>query len=170
MRLGGALQRLLHRPAGRVGDMDDAAMAVPALAGEVERIPFGRERHAEPGQPLDRGGRALDDAFDDVAVVEAGAGDHRILDMMLERVAGFEHRGDPALRPGGRPLVERALGEDGDAEPLGEIERRGQPRRARTDDEDVGLSRGVAHALVARVRLRNTSSRSGSLVETSTMP
>ena len=37
MRRGRAFQRLLHRPAGRVVDMDDAAVAVPALARQVQR-------------------------------------------------------------------------------------------------------------------------------------
>ncbi|PAV70983.1 hypothetical protein WR25_05947 [Diploscapter pachys] len=138
MRLGGALQRLLHRPAGRVGDMDDAAMRMAAFAGEVERVSFGGEGDAELCQALDRGRGVLDDEFDDIAVVEAGAGDHRILDMVVERVTGFEHRGDPALRPGGRSFVERALGEDGDLEPVREIERRGEPGGARADDQHVG--------------------------------
>ncbi len=57
-------QRLLHRPAGRVVDMDDAAMAVPALARQVEVVAFRVERHAELDQPLDRARRALDDELD----------------------------------------------------------------------------------------------------------
>ena len=78
-----------------------------------------------------------DDELDDRAVVEAGAGDHRVLDMIVERVAGFEDGGDPALRPGGRSLVERALGEHGDPEAVGEVERGGEPGGAGADDEDV---------------------------------
>ena len=104
------LQRLLHRPAGGVVDMDDAAVAVAALAGQVPALLAVRvERHAELGQPLDRRRRVLDDELDRGAVVEPGAGDHRVLDMALERVAGLEHRGDPALRPAGRALS--ALGQ-----------------------------------------------------------
>src|SRR3546814_9477946 len=37
MRLGGLEQRRLHRPSGRVVDMDDAAVGVAALAGQVQR-------------------------------------------------------------------------------------------------------------------------------------
>ena len=107
------LERLLHRPAGGVVDMDDAAVAVAALAGQVPGVAVGGdvERHAQLGQPLDRRRRVFDDELDGGAVVEPGAGDHRVLDMALERVAGLEHRGDPALRPAGRarpPLASTA--------------------------------------------------------------
>ena len=35
---GGLLQRLLDRPAGGIGDMDDAAVAVPAFLGQMPAI------------------------------------------------------------------------------------------------------------------------------------
>src|SRR3546814_8437191 len=73
--------------------MDDAAVAVPAFARQVERLALGIERHAEGDQPLNRARRALDDEFDDPAIVEPRAGDHRILDMAFERIARLEHRG-----------------------------------------------------------------------------
>ena len=148
--------------------MDDAAMAVPALARQVERIAFAGERHAELDQVLDRARRGFDDMLDDLHVVEPRAGDHRVVDVGFEAVAFLEHRGDPALRPARRAFAKRALGDHRDLVRLGEIERGGQPRRARADDEDVG---GGAHAAscVADVRLRNTSSRSGSRVDTSTI-
>ena len=134
------------------------------------------ERHAELRQPLDRRRRAFDDELDGRPVVEPGAGDHRVLDMAVERVARLEHRRHPALRPGGRAFVEPALGEHHHLEAAGEVDRRGQPGRAGADDQDVGdigcRSRPTADpwqlepsrvpaALAARVRLRNTSSRSG---------
>ena len=136
-------QRLLIGPAGRVGDMDDAAVAVPALAGQVQRAVLAGERHAELDQMLDRARRRFDDMLDDLAVVEARAGDHRVVDMRFEAVAFLEHRGDPALRPARRAFAERALGDHRDLVRLGEVERRRQPRRARADDEDVGVD---AHA------------------------
>lgn len=96
---GGVLQRHLDGVAGRVVDMDDAAVAVPALARQVQRVAVHVERHAQLCQPGDRARCAFDHHFDDRAVVQACAGDHRILDMAFEGVAGLEHRGDPALRP-----------------------------------------------------------------------
>ena len=109
----------------------------PALAREVERVTFGRERHAEFLQAVDRRGGVLDHELDDGAVVQPRAGDHRVLDMAFERIARLEHRRDPALRPGGRAFVELSLGEHGDLEAIGQVERRGEARRARADDEDV---------------------------------
>src|SRR5687767_2997464 len=100
-------------------------------------------------------------------VVEAGTGDHRVADVRLEAVTFLEHRGDAALRPAGRAFAKRALGDHRHLASLGQIERRGQPGRPRPDDQHV---RGLAHAArSSATRLRNTSSRSGSLVDTSTI-
>ena len=66
------LERLLDRPAGGVGDMDDAAVRMAALAGQMQRVAIlARERHAELDQPGDRARRLADDILDDRAVVEA---------------------------------------------------------------------------------------------------
>src|SRR3546814_18083200 len=54
MRLGGLEQRRLHRPSGRVVDMDDAAVGMAALAGQVPRPLLLVERHAH----FDQIGRA----------------------------------------------------------------------------------------------------------------
>ena len=139
-------ERLADRPAGRVGDVDDAAVAVAALAGQVQRAIFGCERHAQVDQMLDRARRGLDDMLDDLAVVEARAGDHRVVDVGFEAVAFLEHRGDPALRASAGAVAERALGDHRDLVGLGKVECRGQPGRARTDDQDVGLDRSSRRA------------------------
>ena len=126
------LQRFLDRPAGGVGDMDDAAVAMTALARQVAApspsilngTPSSASRAIAAGAPLD-------DMLDHRAIVEAGAGDHRVADVILETVACLQHRGDPALRPLGRPATKLALGEDRDRLRRGEIERGGQPGRAR---------------------------------------
>ena len=137
MRLGGLLQRLLHRPAGGVVDMHDPPVRMPALAREVQRIAVLSEGHAQLLQALDRCGRILHHELDDLAVVEPRARDHRVLDMVLERVARLQHRGDPALRPGGRAFVERTLGQHGDLEAIGEVQRGGEAGGTRTDDKNV---------------------------------
>ena len=62
----------------------------------------------------DRRGRGVDDMLDHFAVVEPGAGDHRVADMRFEAVAFLEHRGDAALRPAGRAFAQRALGDHRD--------------------------------------------------------
>jgi hypothetical protein len=129
--------------------MDDPPMAVPALAGQVPALLLARtERNPERCELLDRQRRILDDIFDGRAVVEARACDHRVLDMRLERVAFLKHRGDAALRPGGRPFGNARLGEDRDPVTVGEIERGGQPGGARADDDDIETMLG--HALSYR--------------------
>ena len=60
------LQRLLHRPAGGVVDMDDAAVAVPALAGQVPALAVRRRLNGTPSsasRSIARG-RVLDDELD----------------------------------------------------------------------------------------------------------
>ena len=128
----------LHRPASRVIDMDDAAVTVPAFAGEVQPRPVGVERHTKGDQALDRRRGALDDVFDRLEPVEPGAGDHCVANVIGKGIAGIEHRGDPALRPGGRTAVERALGQHRHLVLRRQRQRGGEPGRARADDENVG--------------------------------
>ena len=132
------LQRLLDRPASGVRHVDDTAVAVPALARQVPAFRFTRiERHAQLGQPLDRGRRILDDELDGAAVVEARARHHRILDMAFERVARLQHRRDPALRAGGGAFRQRPLRQDRDLEMRRKIQRRTEPGGPGADDDDV---------------------------------
>ena len=168
--LGGrGFQRLANRPAGGVGDVDDAAVAVAAFAGQVESAILAGERNAEVDQPGDGGGRMLHHMLDDLAVVEPRPGDHRIVDVRFEAVAFLEYGGDPTLGPGAGAVAERSLGDHRDPVMLRKVQRRGEAGRPRSDNEDVGLD---AHAASwsADTRLMNTSSRSGSRVDTSTMP
>ena len=85
----------------------------------------------------DCGRRARHDAFDDRAIVEPRARDHRVADMVFEAVAILEHRGDPALRPAGGAFAEAALGDHPDPERRRKRQRRGQPGGTGSDDEDV---------------------------------
>jgi hypothetical protein len=146
-------QRLLHRPTGGVVDMDDPAMAVPTLPGQVPVLtkfvgrPTQVEWHAQLCQPVDRLRGMFDDKFDCRAVVEPRARDHRIFDMAFKGVAGFEHRRNPALRPRRRAIRQRALGQHRHLVFLRQLQRRCQPCRARSDDEDVGF-----HAFTPRFR------------------
>lgn len=141
----GFQQRDLHRMAGRVVDMDDAAVAVPALARQVPALAeflAAVEGDAEGGEPLDRGGGFGDNELDRGAVVEARACHHRVVDMRLETVAGVEHRGDAALRPVGGATVQRALGQHQHLAVLRQIDRGGKPGSAGADDDDIVESGG----------------------------
>ena len=173
VRDSGIFERLLDRPAGGVGDMDDAAVAVPTLARQMPAPFYGFgaivievERHAQFGQPRDCGRRAADDMLDDRTVIEARAGDHRVADMGFEAVAFLEYGGDPALRPSSRAFAQPPLGDHPDLILGRQRQRRRQAGCARSDDQDVEFGQAAS----ARVSARNTSSRSGSLVDTSMMP
>ena len=123
--------------------MDDAAVRYARLrASDASRrhSAVEIERHAELRQPLDRFGRVFDDKFDRRRGCSARARDHRILDMALKRIAGFQHRRNPALRPRGRAVGKRAFGKHDHLSLWRQLQRRRQPRRTRTDDEDVGYS------------------------------
>ena len=139
-------QRGLHRPAGSIVHMDDAAVRMPAFARQVQVAFLAVEGHAQLAQPVDRGRRAFDHELDRLLVVETRPGDHRVTDVVVERVARVEHRGDAALRPRGGAAVEPALGEHQHALGLRQRQRGGKSGSARTDDEDV--VRGVCHARV----------------------
>ena len=134
-------QGRLDRPAGRVVNVNDAPVGVAALARQMPAVRTAVlsrvERHAQLRQPLDGGGRAADDVFHHLDVVQPCPRDHGVADMRLEAVARLQHRRDPALRPGGRALVQASLGQDGDGEVGRQVERGGQPGRAGADDDDV---------------------------------
>ncbi len=110
--LGCLEQRLLHRPAGRIVDMDNPPVRMPAFAGEVEGMLLAVERDAQFAQAIDRAGRALDHEFDRLEVVQPGAGHHRVAHVVIEGVARIEHRRDAALRPRGRAARKPALGQN----------------------------------------------------------
>ena len=131
----------MDRPPGRVGGVGDAPDGVAALAGQVEAqraVRVRRERHALLDEPLDRLGAVLGDELRRVLVDEAGAGILRVADVQLDAVVVAEHADDAALGPGGRRLVEVALGEQDDRVPVGEVEGDGQAGEAGADDDDGG--------------------------------
>ena len=78
----------------------------------MQRVAFGVERHPQLDQPVNRVRRLADHEFDRLKPVKPRARDHRIVNVVLKRVARIEHRSDPALRPGGRSAGQLALGQD----------------------------------------------------------
>jgi hypothetical protein len=79
-------ERLLHRAARRVRGMDDAPVAMAALAGEVQVVGVGAvagEGDALGHEPLDRAPAALDHEADGVVVAQARPGDVSVADVVL---------------------------------------------------------------------------------------
>ena len=118
--------------------MDDAAVAVAALAGQRELAVLLVELGAPADQLVDLLRRLADDHLDDLAVAQAGAGDERVLDVVLEAVLRRQHAGDAALGVGAVALLDAVLGDDEHVEVRRHLEGGPQPGDAAADDQDVG--------------------------------
>ncbi len=95
--------------AARVGD---AAAVVAALAGEFQVALGGRvEPRAGRDQPPYGVGALGDEDAHRLLVAQARAGDQGVVEVLLGGVALAEGRGDAALRPAGRAVVETRLGD-----------------------------------------------------------
>ena len=141
-------ERRLHRGAGGVGSMDDAAVRVSAFAGQVIAelgVRLAREGDATIDQPFDGVLAVLDHEAGRFRIAQAGTGDEGVLDVGFHAVGGVEHRGDSSLRPVARTVGELALGHEGNAQMVGEAQRHGLAGRAAAKDEYVVLfQQGVA--------------------------
>ena len=85
--------------------------------------------------------------LDHVAVAQAGADGHSVLDMGFEAVIVVKHCGDAALGVECRPLFEARLAQHADPGEARRPQGKGKPGSAAADDEDVEFSRsGTAHA------------------------
>ena len=99
------------------------------------------ERRAQAHQVADRRRRLGDQLAHDGLVAQPGPGGQRVADVVLERVGGVEHAGQPALGPRRRAGVEDVLGDDEHAAHRAHGERGGQPGGARAEHDDVDVTR-----------------------------
>ena len=117
--------------------MDDAAVAVTALARQRDLAAL----LVEVGAPMDQVGDLLrglaHDQFDDVAVTETCAGGDRVLDVIFKAVLGRHDAGDAALGITAVALLDVILGHHQDAQLGRRLQGGAQAGDARTDDEDV---------------------------------
>ena len=140
-------QGLEDRGAGRIGRMDDAAVAVAALTGQMEleativtaRVLIAGEGHALVDQPLDRLAAVLDGKAHRVFVAQAAAGVKGVFDVGLHCVGVIQHRSDTALGPERRTIGQVALTQDCNAQVAGEGERKAQACCAATDHQNIVL-------------------------------
>ncbi len=117
--------------------MDDPAVRMPAFARQVEAVGVAVERHAQLAQPINRLRRAFDHEFNRGQIVQPRARHHRIAHVVFEGVAGIKHRGDPALRPGGRSAGERAFGQHQHPQALRQRQSRRQPGCTGTNNHHI---------------------------------
>ena len=140
VRAGALDQHPLDLGAGGVPVVQDPAVGVAALAGEVEVAAAVADRvevGAELQQGLDHGRAPLDHPFDHVSAAQAGPGGHGVLDVGLEGVVLVDHGGDPALSPVRGRVDRPLLGDDRDVGELGHLEGVEEAGDAAPQDEDV---------------------------------
>jgi len=143
--------RLLdHRPhhlaAGGVAErMDDAMMAMPPLAAELQAAVGGVEPRAPGDQFGDPPRRFADDRIDHVLVAQPAAGGERVGHVVVEAVLRIDDARDAALRPLARRRLQIVFRHDGHRQPGIDCQRRPQPGQAAAQDEHVGEA--VRHPL-----------------------
>ncbi|MGF6728264.1 hypothetical protein OKW50_000345 [Paraburkholderia youngii] len=133
-------ERSDDRMAGRVGRVNDPAMAMAAFARQMKAQLGGvvfREWHALFDQPFDRGAPMLDDKARRSLVAQTATRDQRVAHVIFDAVRGIQHRGDTALRPVARALGQRSLGDHSNAPCLREVERDAQASQTATDNRHI---------------------------------
>ncbi len=138
-------QGALHGVAGGIGGMDDAPVAVPPFAVQVQFLGaarLAREGHALGDEPGDGFPAALDHEAHGVVVAEPAAGHVGVADMVVEGVGAVQDGGDPPLGVGRRPLEELVLGDERHLAGRRQAQRGRKPGQPTADDEDVEGAQG----------------------------
>src|SRR5450830_1617513 len=125
-------QGLEDRGPGGVGGVDDAPMAVPAFAGQVEleaavisaRVIITGKRHTLVDQPLNGFAAMFDGKAHRVFVAQAAAGVEGVIDVGLHRVGVVQYGGNTALGPERRAIGQVAFTQHCNAQVAGEGQRK----------------------------------------------
>ncbi len=135
------VQRPLHLGTGRVAPgVHDPVGVVPALATQHERavrVPV-EDRSPAHQLPYPRGA-LVHQYLDGGRVAQPHAGHQGVLGVRCRGVQRVQDRGDAALRPSGRAVVDVDLGDHGDVQPrLAQVQRAGQSGHPRAHHHHVG--------------------------------
>ena len=135
------------RARGVAARVRDAVAQVTALAGERDVAGSSVSKRAPSAMSSRTASGPLGDEDPHrLRVAQPGARDEGVALVLGRRVVVGERRGDAALRPAGRALVDLRLGHDQDAVARrARVQRGGEPGDAGADDDDVGSS-GPARA------------------------
>lgn len=147
-------QRRHDGAAGGVGRMRDTALAVAALAGQVQRLALGRERHALRLQPGDGRARLVEDGARGRRVAQAGAGIQRVAQVRGHAVARPQRRGNAALRVRAGAGMQRALADQRNLPVRRQFERGGHAGQTAADDDDVEMHDGTSQEKPMATRFR----------------
>jgi hypothetical protein len=118
-------QRRLHGAAGGVGDMQDAALAMTAFAGQMKtgRGIVAGEWHAAFDQPFHGGAAVLDDEAGGQRITQVDAGGVGVGDVGVDGVGRVDDRGNATLCPAGGGVGEGFLGDQGDSMGIRQMQR-----------------------------------------------
>ena len=138
----GGDRRLVKRPlhlgaAAIAARVDDAVVAVAALAAEQQLAFVLIERGAPFDELANVMGSFANDHLDDFGIAQAGTGDERVLNVVLEPIVGPEHSGDAALGVAAVGLLQAVLSDDERREPRVDGHGRAQAGDAAADDQHV---------------------------------
>ena len=138
-------QRTFDGLAGRIGRVDDAAMAVAAFLVEMifVAVLFGGtgKIHADVDQPAYAFTAVFNDEPDDVRVAQARTGDQRVFHVRFDAVPVVEDGGNTALGIKGRSFADGGLRQHGDTgigRP-GELQRQAEAGGTAADNQYVVL-------------------------------
>jgi hypothetical protein len=152
-----------NRCAGGIGGVNDAPMAVTAFAGQVklETAIFGTglfiagERHALIDQPLNGLFAVLDSEAHGVFVAQATAGIQGVIDVGFNGIGVIQHGSDTALGPEGRAIGEVAFAQYGNAQMIGQGQRKAQTGSTAANHQNIVLK------LLAHFRIPLKATRVG---------
>ena len=137
-------ERVLHGGAGSVSGVNNATMAMAALAGQM-KPEFGLVA-GEGNALLDQPAHRCVAVFDNIArggfVAQSGPGHQRIVNVGLDRVGGIQHRRDAALCPGRVGVLQLAFCDQCHLVGGGEVQRQRLAGQAAAENQDVKLVLG----------------------------
>ena len=136
--------RRIRRPGGAAARVGDAAARVAALEPEREvAVAVGVEAHADRLEVAEARGRLLGEDARRRGAHDAAAGGDRVLQVLLGRVVLGQRGREPALRPVGRGLGQRAGGDEDHLRALASGAERGvEAGGAGAHDDEVGPVHG----------------------------
>ncbi|CAI8828920.1 hypothetical protein EMIT0P291_10693 [Pseudomonas sp. IT-P291] len=146
-----------------IGGVDDAPMAVAALAGQVEleaaifvaRLFIAGKGHALVDQPLNGFLAVLDGKAHSVLMAQAAAGIERVIDMGFNGIGIIQDGRNAALGPERRAIGEVALAQNGNAQMTGQGQRKAQAGSTAANYQNIVLK------LLAHFRIPLKATRVG---------
>src|SRR5471032_505779 len=144
---------------GCIGGMNDPPMAMSTFARQM-KAEFGGpvlgERYAFVDQPFDGRTSVFHDEPCGRLVAQATTGDQRVANVVVDTVGRVEHGRNTALGPVAGAFAYAALGEDGNAPRVRQIQRHAQACQPATDDCHVEIHPATSPSIVVCCDFRDS--------------